>query len=113
MNFVGNAIPTFKWTSNGDFDYRIQISFPDGGPDDVALLKPSIPSFSSDIVDKNDTGCIFHGHLRDENEVSVYVSGCPTDPSFQVFNNHSIFMATNYIFGRMFSDYDSNQSINL
>ena len=96
MDFVGNAIPTFKWISNGDFDHRIQISFPDGGPDDVALLKPSIPSFSSDIVDKNDTGCIFHGHLRDENEVSVYVSGCPTDSSFQVLSNYSIFMVTNY-----------------
>ena len=83
-NFIGNALPSFKWISNGEFDQRIQIGFPDGGPDDVAMLKPSIPSFSSDIVDGKDTYCIFHGQLRDDSAISVYVSGCPGSNSFQV-----------------------------
>ena len=81
---IDAAKPSFKWISDGYSDYRIRIGFPDGGPNDVALLKPSIPSFSSDIVDKNDTGCIFHGHLRDDTDVEVFVSGCPEENSFQV-----------------------------
>ena len=86
FNFIDidAAKPSFKWISDGTFDNRIQIGFPDGGPNDLALLKPSIPSFSSDIVDNNDTGCIFHGHLRDDTDVEVFVSGCPEENSFQV-----------------------------
>ena len=82
--YIDTAKPSFKWISDGYSDYRIRIGYPDGGPNDVALLKPSIPSFSSDIVDKNDTGCIFHGHLRDDTDVEVFVSGCPMENSFQV-----------------------------
>ena len=78
------AKPSFEWISNGDFDNSIQIGFPDGGPNDVALLTPSIPSLSSDIMDKNDTGCIFHGHLQNDTDVEVFVSGCPEENSFQV-----------------------------
>ena len=82
--YIDTAKPSFKWISNGGFGYKIQIGFPDGGPNDLALLTPSIPSFSSDIVDKNDTGCIFHGYLRDDTDVEVFVSGCPEENSFQV-----------------------------
>jgi len=78
------AKPSFKWISNGDFDNSIQIGFPDGGPNDVALLTPSIPILSSDIMDKNDTGCIFHGHLQNDTDVEVFVSGCPEENSFQI-----------------------------
>jgi len=76
------AKPSFEWISNGGFDNSIQIGFPDGGPNDVALLTPSIPSLSSDIMENNDTGCIFHGHLR--NDTDVFVSGCPEENSFQI-----------------------------
>ena len=82
--FIDEVKPSFKWISDGVFGDRIQIGFPDGGPNDEALLTPSIPSFSSDIVDKNDTGCIFHGYLRDDTDVEVFVSGCPEENSFQV-----------------------------
>jgi len=78
------ARPSFKWISNGGFDNRIQIGFPDGGPNDVALLTPSIPSLSSDIMDENDTACIFHGHLQNDTDVEVFVSGCPEENSFQI-----------------------------
>ena len=78
------AKPSFEWISNGDFDNSIQIGFPDGGPNDVALLTPSIPILSSDIMDKNDPGCIFHGHLQNDTDVEVFVSGCPEKNSFQV-----------------------------
>jgi len=78
------ARPSFKWISNGGFDNRIQIGFPDGGPNDVALLTPSIPSLSSDIMENNDTGCIFHGHLQNDTDVEVFVSGCPEENSFQI-----------------------------
>ena len=81
---IDAAKPSFKWISNGGFDNRIQIGFPDGGPNDVALLTPSIPSLSSDIMENNDTGCIFHGHLRNDTDVEVFVSGCPEENSFQV-----------------------------
>ena len=82
--YIDEEKPSFKWISDGGFTNRIQIGFPDGGPKDVALLTASIPSFSTDIVDKNDTGCIFHGHLRDDTDVEVFVSGCPEENSFQV-----------------------------
>jgi len=78
------AKPSFEWISNGGFDNSIQIGFPDGGPNDVALLTPSIPSLSSDIMENNDTGCIFHGHLQNDTDVEVFVSGCPEENSFQI-----------------------------
>ena len=84
---IDAAKPSFKWISNGGFDTSIEIGFPDGGPNDVALLTPSIPISSSDIMDKNDTRCIFHGHLQNDTDVEVFVSGCPEEDSFQVLSN--------------------------
>ena len=63
------------------------IGFPDEGPDDIAILKPSIPILSSDALDDQDdekVDCIFHGHLRDENNVAVSLSGCPKSDTFEV-----------------------------
>ena len=87
-NITGSGLPSFEWKSiNGDIKY-LCISFPDGGRNDLAILKPSIPTLLSDAVDdqeQEDTDdCIFHGHLRDEKQVAVYLSGCPGNNTFEV-----------------------------
>ena len=63
----------------------MNIDFPDGGPDDVAVLKPSIPIYSSEAIEENkEPDCIYHGRLRDENDVAVSLNGCPGSDIFEV-----------------------------
>ena len=62
----------------------MNIDFPDGGPDDVAVLKPSIPIYSSEANEDKEVDCIYHGYLRDENNVAVSLNGCPGSDTFEV-----------------------------
>ena len=77
-------MPTFRWLHN-DGDVSMNIDFSDGGPDDVAVLKPSISIYSSEAIEENkEPDCIYHGHLRDENDVAVSLNGCPESDTFEV-----------------------------
>ena len=62
----------------------MNIDFPDGGPDDVAVLKQSIPIYSSEANEDKEEDCIYHGYLRDENDVAVSLNGCPGSNTFEV-----------------------------
>ena len=87
------GFPSFTWLYNAD-DVSMNISFPDGGPDDVTVLYPSIPIESLGANDDNSLGqnnegkkqeeCIYHGHLRDESNVAVSLNGCPGSDTFEV-----------------------------
>ena len=82
-------MPTFEWVldSKGSPKNQVAIYFPDGGSNDVAILKLTIPIPSANVVDDNAgkiDHCIFHGHLRDEIDVAVSVNGCPGTNTFEV-----------------------------
>jgi hypothetical protein len=65
----------------------MNIDFPDGGPDDVAVLKASIPISSSEPNAENkDPECIYHGNLRDKSDVAVSLNGCPKSDIFEVYS---------------------------
>lgn len=52
-------------------------------PDDAAVLQPSgiiIASSSGGAVDT----CIFNGRLKNESDVTVAMSGCPFNDTFEV-----------------------------
>ena len=87
-----SSLPSFTWGPVSDpnlgFAAVLNIRFPDGGSDDVALLKRvnPIPVRSGEL--EADVGpCIFIGNLRDENDVTVTVTGaggCLNDNNFKV-----------------------------
>lgn len=56
---------------------KIIISFPDDGPDDVAILRRVNPDDEEDF-------CLFHGVLQKEPASSVSVNGCPMNNTFEV-----------------------------
>ena len=70
-DYARTEVPAFKWlTSFGKYE-RLQITFPDGGPDDVAILKST-------------SDCILDGHLADDQDVDVALNGCPGSMTFEV-----------------------------
>ena len=75
----------FKWASGNSSDgYEMTIEFNDGGNPDVALLKKSssedgaLPFFAD---------CVLFGSLRDEDDASISVNGCPGNNTFDVSQN--------------------------
>ena len=66
-----SGLPSFKWIDPfGEYE-RLEITFPDRGSKDVAVLK-------------NSSHCIFKGHLIDEKGVFVALNGCPGSTTFDV-----------------------------
>jgi hypothetical protein len=96
-NFKGSVLtqsflPSFTWGPVSDpslgFVAVLNIRFPDGDSDDVALLKRVNPiPVRSGETEADVDSCIFIGNLRDENDVTVTVTGdrgCLIDNNFKV-----------------------------
>ena len=95
----GDKLPSFRWDkehhekTNGA-EEKLWITFPDGGPDDAAILEHSNPlgdatkdsrdSEENDDDDGEVNNCIFFGHLANEPDVSVSLNGCPLNMTFDV-----------------------------
>ena len=81
-------MPSFDWSEKffpEDEVPVLRIRFPDGGDDDIALLKPfnPIPLGLNERAEDVDS-CIFHGFLQKEKATYVTVTGCPESNNFQV-----------------------------
>ena len=82
-------MPTFTWLNKASplGVPLLRITFPDGGEDDVAVLKeynpiPMGPSERSSDVDR----CIYSGILGNEKDVDVTLTGCAMSDNFQVIS---------------------------
>lgn len=82
-----STLPSFQWDKDqhskpNNTEEHLWITFPDGGPDDVAILQHFNPILEPNATNVDD--CIFHGALKNESEVRVALNGCPLSKSFQV-----------------------------
>ncbi len=83
------SLPTFQWLNEfAPFSTvpLLKISFPDGNEDDFAILKsynpvPAGPNEREEDVDP----CIFEGHLLNDPEAFVTLTGCPFTMNFEVY----------------------------
>ena len=64
------------------------MDFHDGGEPDVASLFP-------DVIDEEEDPCLLMGALRDENDVSVAVVGCPNNTT-EPYDVRKIYRYKNY-----------------
>ena len=81
-------IPVFTWDTEYHYLHhglkeRLIVKFPDGGPDDAALLEPNIQIAYDETMDDVDN-CIFNGMLTNESDVPVSLNGCPLNYTFEV-----------------------------
>lgn len=82
-------LPSFKWDveqhkkSKGQEEF-LWITFPDGGPKDVAILKRINPIPDEDEEEQGVDDCIFSGSLKNESNVMVSLNGCPLAKTFEV-----------------------------
>ena len=58
--------------------------FEDNKPDDVAELTRQPVTYISVAEEEEENECVLIGHLREESNVAVAVSGCPGSDSFEV-----------------------------
>ena len=93
MNLSGlasaNTVPTFTWLEDRSSESGVPllaVDFHDGKPDDVAILKQFNPiPMQAHEREEDIDNCIFNGHLRDEPNVHVTLTGgCPFDKNFDV-----------------------------
>ena len=88
------SVPTFSWIENSysaDGVPHLSVDFHDGRPNDVALLKQYNPiTKQANELEENIDKCIFNGHLQDESNVYVTLTGgCPFESNFDVrFYHH-------------------------
>ena len=60
------------------------MAFEDNKPDDVAELTRQPVTYISVAEEEEENECVLIGHLREESNVAVAVSGCPGSDSFEV-----------------------------
>ena len=63
VSFSGEQSPSFEWIETNLEKPRLKITFPDGGPGEVAILKRQDDNFPGD---KDDNTCIYSGTLKNE-----------------------------------------------
>ena len=87
---TNGTLPSFSWDPTNlspDGVPLLIVHFPDGGPDDAAILTPHDPM---PLIHKSN--CIFQGHLRNESKAFVMITGgCPKNNSFEVNNWQFLF----------------------
>jgi len=79
--------PAFSWVNEASADGvpLLRIRFPDGGADDFAVLKVfnPIPQGPLERAEEIDS-CIFEGHLQNEKDAFIALTGCPNSDNFLV-----------------------------
>lgn len=82
------SLPTFQWLNEfAPFSTvpLLKISFPDGNQDDFAILKSYNPvPVGVNEREEDVDPCIFEGHLLNEPDTQITLTGCPFTMNFEV-----------------------------
>ena len=81
-------LPDFTWdhstTTSGGPVIKLIVAFEDNKPDDVAELTRQPVTYITVAEEEEENECVLIGHLREESNVAVAVSGCPGSDTFEV-----------------------------
>ena len=110
LGFVAceSTVPSFTWVQDEfspDGVPLLSINFHDEQPNDVAILKSYNPIPKQALeLEENVDKCIFNGHLRDESNVYVTLTGgCPFENNFDV--SIRLFKVKRQVHTSMYSHY--------
>jgi len=119
---ASSKVPTFTWLhdqASPDGVPLLSVDFHDGQPGDVVVLKSHNPLPVQKYEKESDVDkCIFVGHLRDEPDVYVSLTGgCPFEGKFEIkmrTKRHEDFMfkVVNGVSNVIKSPYKANGQIN-